>query len=99
MKKGTKIIIGIVSAIIFFAAVAVGLYFWGLTPLNGDETNDHFFASLSICMTDINGKNWRQPFFVSRKELENSTYISYDEYRKMIDTDLAEKCFLGKLFW
>ena len=67
--------------------------------LNGDETNDHFFASLSICMTDINGKNWRQPFFVSRKELENSTYISYDEYRKMIDTDLAEKCFLGKLFW
>ena len=65
MKKGTKIIIGIVSAIIFFAAVAVGLYFWGLTPLNGDETKRQFVVEKGDTLTSVSEKLGSEGFIKS----------------------------------
>lgn len=56
-------------------------------------------ASLCIYMRDINGKMWKQPLFAPTKELENSTAISFKEYKDCVDVNSVIDCFTKKSCW
>jgi hypothetical protein len=56
-------------------------------------------AALCIYVRDINGRMWMQPLFAPTKEIENSTMISFKDYKASVDIDAAIDCFTGKSYW
>ena len=56
-------------------------------------------ASLTIWMQDVYGKIWAQPLFVAEGKLYDSKEESWDTFKNLTQTDVAEKCFAGILPW
>ena len=50
-------------------------------------------------MQDVYGKIWAQPLFVAEGKLYDSKEESWDTFKNLTQTDVAEKCFAGILPW
>ena len=67
--------------------------------LEGQTVNDCIVASLTIWMQDVYGKIWAQPLFVTEGKIYDSKEESWDTFKNLTQTDVAEKCFAGILPW
>lgn len=59
-----------------------------------------FISSVAtIYLQDINGNLWQQPLFCPCMEVENSTRVSYEEFKAKRDIKTALECFENPELW
>ena len=56
-------------------------------------------CAVAIYIRDINGRYWHQPLFAPGQETDNSTLVSFKQFKDSSDIDTAIKCFRGELPW